>query len=584
MRKIEQQQQEMGFRINLGEYGRVLWRKKYFLVIPLLIALVVSEIGVRFLVPQYEASSLIRVGGVRGVDTPIEQYVDLTRRRDDELGQRLEADIMGNSFLDELIHRLGMNKDPQLIAAAEYQQKTLYPNATKEELVMRRLRHFLSKRITVHGEGPQMFRIAYSDANPDACYAIATAISRLYIELQKRETITALQGAATFSEEQLAAAKEKLDRSERALAGFQEQMAKDNMRVNPVTQGNITTAEKVRTGIDLTIRGAQASIERIRGPIKDHFGKVPDGTGIWTDPDLKKLVTDLGNRREAELLGELGGPGGATSSQADENGISSAQQAIQRQLGVLVATRFPDASIDYRPLLVEYFYQQAEIDALQQKKSRLDSYIAAFRNQVQTAPQMDTELTRLKQEVENNRANYNQFLNAQRTTQISEAAQNSSLGGNIVVVEAASRPLNPVRPNKVKILILAFIFGMAVGGAGLLVTEFVDSSFRSVEEVEKVLGLKVLGTVPRFDKTRWFHDSSRKRALAWTTTVVVLVGLAISAFYFYGKSTREQMLNIDLTNASLAPAPQDLPTSESTSTPTSTSTATTNPEPTKQQQ
>jgi len=31
--------------------------------------------------------------------------------------------------------------------------------------------------------------------------------------------------------------------------------------------------------------------------------------------------------------------------------------------------------------------------------------------------------------------------------------------------------------------------------------------------------------------------------------VVVLVGVAISGFYFYGKSVREQLIDLDLTHA-----------------------------------
>jgi hypothetical protein len=213
-----------------------------------------------------------------------------------------------------------------------------------------------------------------------------------------------------------------------------------------------------------------------------------------------------------------------------------------------VADRFPDVPIDYRPLVVEYFYQQAEIDALREKRDTLERYIDAFRRDVQLAPQQATELTRLLQEVEKNRDHYNTFLKAQETTRISEEAANTNLGTTVFLVEAANRPLAPVRPDKIRILILAFVLGSAIGAGGLLLTEFTDSSFRSVEEVEKTLGLKVLGTVPRFEKTRWFHDSTRRRAIIWSVTVAVLVGLCISAFYFYGKSMRESLIDLNISH------------------------------------
>jgi uncharacterized protein involved in exopolysaccharide biosynthesis len=553
VRKITAQENQPGFRVNLGEYLRVLWRKKYFIVVPLVISVVVSNIGVRFLVPEYESSSVIRIGNAASVSSEVERFVqsDIRRRsRDAELSAQLEADIAGSAFLDELIRQLGMDQDPDLLEWADYQRETLYPGVASEELVMRRLRNFLKNRITIDREGPLMFRLSYADADPDACYIIADAITRLYIDLQRRQTMRGLQEVSDFSEEQLAVYKERLDRSERELSRFQEQMAEQTTAGNPVNQNNVALSEKVRNDLDLEISEGESTLEKIRARVVSILGSAPAGERVWTDPEIRKLQSDMSNRRESELLAELsattGVPGTTTR---DETGIVSTQQAIQRRLGAIVAERFANVPTDYRPLVVEYFYQQAEIAAFRTKRARVDAYIRAFRNQVALTPQLESELARLRQEVEHNRSVYNTFKSAQTTSQISEAAQNTELGATIFLIEAASKPLAPVRPDKVKILVLAFMFGVALGSAGLLVTEFTDSSFRNVDEVEKQLGVKVLGTIPRFDHTRWFHDSARRRAVIWTATSLVLLVIALSAFYFYGKSSREELIDLHFTNA-----------------------------------
>ena len=555
MRKIAPQEKDTGFRLNLGEYARVLWRKKYFVLVPLIISVIVSNVGVRFLVPEYESSTVIRIGNAAAVDTEMDKFIQNTasrRSRDAEMGMQLEADVLGSAFLDELIRRLGMDRDPDLIDYAREQQETQYPGVSVDDLVMRRLRAFLGKHIKVDGEGPGLFRIAYADANPEACYVISDAITNLYMEIQRRQTTQALQEVSEFSEEQLAVYKERLDRSERELAHFQEQMATQSTSANPVSQTNVALSERLRSDLDLTIHSAEATLDRIREPMAKQLGRVPAGDVIWRDAELRKLTSDLTNRREAELLEDLSAGGGTAVGQ-DSDGITSTQQAIQRRLSTLVNENLPDVSSDYRPIVVEYFYQQAEIDALRQKRTRLAAYIQAFRSQIQMAPQMDTELARLRTEVENNRTIYNTFVNAARTTQIRSEAQNTGLGRSVFLVEAASKPLEPVRPNKIKILVLAFVLGVTIGAAGLLLTEFTDSSFRTVEDVEKTLGLKVLGTVPRYEHTRWTHDSSRRRALIWSVTVAVLVAVAVSAFYFYGKSMREHMIDLDLSQSQSLP-------------------------------
>lgn len=554
MRKInESQEQEAGFRLNIGDYARVLWRKKFFLLIPLVISVAVTAVGSRFLVPEYESSSLVRISSASDMGQ-MERFVGVARSRDEEMGAQLEADLLGSAFLDELIRSLGMDRDPELIDLAEYQRENLYPGITADELVMRRLRNFLKRHIGIHREGPSMFRLSYADANPEAAYVIAESLTRLYIERQRRLIMQDLQEVSQFSEEQIAVYKERLDRSERELDRFQEQMASRGMEANPVTQSNIALAEKTRTDLDFTIRNAESTQQRIRERLVAVLGGVPSGERVFSDPEIRKLESNLAARREAELLADLSATGAGVPLSESED-ILASEQAIQHHLATLVTEKLPDVPLDFRPLVVEYFYQQIQVNAYRQKRTRLDTYSRAFRAQVALAPQLDTELARLRQEVEQSRELYNTFRSTQTSTQISEAAQSTDLGATVTLVEAASKPLEPVRPDKVKILALAFILGSAVGGAGLLLTEFSDTSFRSLEDVEKQLGLKVLGTVPRFEKTRWFHDSARKRTIIWSTTCVVVTAAALLGFYLFGKSAREQLIDLDISKTT--PATQE---------------------------
>lgn len=558
MRKInENQQPEAGFRLNLGDYARILWRKKYFLLIPLVISVAVTAIGSRFLVPEYESSSIVRISTARDMGE-MERFIGASRTRDDEVGAQLEADLLGSAFLDDLIRTMGMDKDPQLIEVANYQRQNLYPGITTDELVMRRLRNFLKRHIELHREGPSMWRLSYADASPEAAYVIADGMTRLYIERQRRDTMKDLAAVSQFSEEQLAVYKERLDRSERELERFQEQNASRVAEANPVTQTNIGLAEKVKTDLEFTVRNAESTQQRIRERLVGVMGGVPSGERIFADPEIRKLESNLASRREAELLSDLASATTAAPLNESED-IAASEQAIQHHLSTLVTENLSDVPVDYRPLVVEYFYQQIQISAYRQKSARLVTYTQAFRSQVALAPQMETELARLRQEVEENRQVYNTFRGTQRSAQISEAAQSTEIGAGVTLVEGASKPLEPVRPNKVKILALAFFLGSAIGGAGLLLTEFSDASFRSVEDVEKQLGLKVLGTIPRFEKTRWFHDSARKRAIIWTVVCVVATAAALSGFYFFGKSTREQLIELDLSKAAATQEKQPQP-------------------------
>lgn len=525
--------------VNLGEYARVVWRRKHWLLLPALAAFAIALGGVRFLVPVYESGAVIRVQDRAELGREVARFMQADRRgtRDAEVKARLKADLTGSTFLDALVKDLGLDRDPAAIAAAQ-RQAARFPSMNAHQLVMRRLRHVMAGRISVTRVGPAMFRVAYADADPDACFAIADATIKLYIDLQKRATIEGLQEVSNFSSEQLAVYKERLSRSERALEMYQKNMARRAARANPVSAANMGTATSLLRDLDVTINNTKSTISRIRVRLVEILGSLPNGEALLNDHEVKRMENTLAARRENEIARELGTGGNG-------DGVAASQQSLQRRLSDVVRAKFPDMNSDYRPLVAEYFYQQVELSTLEQKRGTLDSYIRAFREQVTLAPEMNAELERLRQDVSKNRTLYDTFQKSRTSTQISEAVQSTALGEKITVVENAARPLAPVRPHRTKIILLALVLGMSVGAGALILTEYSDSSFRTVDDLEGEFDLRVVGTIPRIDeRPRWRPAGASRRAVVWSIALIVLVSAAVTGFYMYGKSTRRSMVEV----------------------------------------
>jgi len=64
------------------------------------------------------------------------------------------------------------------------------------------------------------------------------------------------------------------------------------------------------------------------------------------------------------------------------------------------------------------------------------------------------------------------------------------------LVETAGVPSVPVRPDKIKQVMLAMILGLVLGGAFAFVQEYLDDRITSGEDVERLTGLASLGGVP----------------------------------------------------------------------------------------
>lgn len=71
--------------------------------------------------------------------------------------------------------------------------------------------------------------------------------------------------------------------------------------------------------------------------------------------------------------------------------------------------------------------------------------------------------------------------------------------GNVNIIDAAVVPREPSSPNKPMNLALGLIIGIMIGIGLSLLIEMLDTSVKSAEEVEKLTGLTMLGSVPEFE-------------------------------------------------------------------------------------
>jgi succinoglycan biosynthesis transport protein ExoP len=69
---------------------------------------------------------------------------------------------------------------------------------------------------------------------------------------------------------------------------------------------------------------------------------------------------------------------------------------------------------------------------------------------------------------------------------------------NVRVVEAAAVPTFPARPKRFLIRLVSVVLGLALGIGAAFVAESVDNRVRSPEDVERALGVPIIGLVPAF--------------------------------------------------------------------------------------
>lgn len=66
----------------------------------------------------------------------------------------------------------------------------------------------------------------------------------------------------------------------------------------------------------------------------------------------------------------------------------------------------------------------------------------------------------------------------------------------VEVIDKAQTPVNPVSPNKKMNILIAGVLGVMIGLFGIFLVEFLNTKIKTPHDIEKELGLPLLGVVP----------------------------------------------------------------------------------------
>lgn len=538
-------------KIDLYTYWKVLWRKKAYVAVPVVLALAISFTGVRFLTPLYESATLVSVeeqnilaGTMRRYITDIEQNA---QTRNQQFRTMLETRIMSRTFLEMIIRDLAL-QNSYMLRLESRDQAGDDSGLNDEELAIRHLVGLMQDKIRVEMTMPGLFRISVRDSDAETAYVLATRISNKYIEVTQLAKLQGLRQAGAFSEENLAIYKEQLEESERELERVRRELGTTDVERNPVSATNVLIAEARKNTLDAQVGRSEIDLRQVRERLSAELGLVPSTDRVSSDETVSNIERRLKADSEERILLELSG---------DDGSAAEVETRLQRHLAMweelrsriaeIIADEYSGIAEDVRPLITEYFFQRQQVQFYRSLERKISGYIEQYRTNLSRRPMLQREENRLVHDVDTKRAIYQAFLESKTSTQITEAMQSTNLGVHINIIEPAERPLIPVEPNKIKIIVVALIFGIACGFGSVLVTEYMDDSFRTIEEVQKLLGVPVLGTIPKtISHFAWERKKRGKMILAWIIGLFLFISIVSGALFMYARMLEGTDIGVEL--------------------------------------
>jgi capsular exopolysaccharide synthesis family protein len=322
--------------------------------------------------------------------------------------------------------------------------------------------------------------IRFTSPDPTFSARVVNAWAENFIQTNLERKVQATSYGRNLLQRQLAQLKERLDSSQRQLVAYASAERIINLPAQTAGDGR-TTSERSIVADDLAALNSalsQATADRIQAEARyQQAGRA----GASTEA-LRNQSINNHRQRRAELAAEyqrlmVQFEPGYPAAQAIQSQITQLDRSIAREEGRVSGS----LQADYREAREREQALQTKVDQLK------DSYLDLRRRSIQ--------YNIYQQEVDTNRALYDGLL--QRFKEIGVAG---GVGvNNISVVDPADVPQKPSSPRLLVNLAVALLAGLGVGALAAFALEQIDEAIADPGEVERRLGLPLLGSVPKLE-------------------------------------------------------------------------------------
>ncbi len=331
------------------------------------------------------------------------------------------------------------------------------------------IRSFIKSLTVEPVRSSRLVKLHVNNTSPELAARIANATVQAYITMGLERRTEGLSYAKNFLVDQIKQMKARLEESERKL----NQYAQDKQILTLDEKTSVVN----QTYTDYASALARAEQERIK--VESLFGEIkrnPDNVAAVVE---NKSVQSYKEQR-AKLQIEY------------QQNLRIYKPDFPKMLQIKAQIAEVDSQIKAEIAAIAAGVQ-SQFESAQKQEALIRQKLAETRKQVLTTQDSSIDLNLLKREVDTNRQLYDALL--QRLKQVGVSAGVAT--NNISVVDAAEPSLFPYEPSLPRNLLIGLAAGMFLGLCIVFVLEFLDDSIKFPDEVERMLGLPLMGIIPK---------------------------------------------------------------------------------------
>ncbi|HNU98217.1 MAG TPA: exopolysaccharide transport family protein, partial [Candidatus Syntrophosphaera thermopropionivorans] len=463
--------------INLKEYLRIIYQFRYLIVI-IFVVVIIGTILYTYQQPRiYSASSKILLENqTTGADILM-----------------LTGQGSGKNYINNQIQLI--KSKPLLSAAWEIMKKNpeweAYPISSTENPIG----HLGGIKVEALRE-TDILTLSYESTNPGEAMAVVNAIADAVVQQNNQIARLEYTTVREFLGEQLDLISRRLQASEEDLRAFKNE--------NKIVELSETTKKWIEQSADiesqyesaLTDQAVKArTLEVLKKQLKDQDSLMVEVDNVLRAPYIEQLRKDITNTQAtiAKLRTN-------ENYSSDHPQIKLLQEELSKTKATLDAEikKYISKNLNYDPLsfrnqiLTKIVQAEVDLEMARTQVQGLEQTKAIFEDRIITLPDKELQLARLTRSMALDEKIYGIMMEKYEDARIAEQAKI----GNIRVIDYATRPGKPIKPNTSMNLLVGILLGLGLGVATALIVHSMDTKLRTLEDIESYVRLPIMGTIP----------------------------------------------------------------------------------------
>ena len=485
-------------------------RKAWIVLTTLGVSIVVAVVALR-LPSVYRAEALILVDLEKVPESVVPAGV--TRNTSDRWSTIRKA-VLSPVRLGPLVKEFGLYPE-------------LRGKASEQELVSRVQRATMIKTVEPGGTPSNVFRIAFTDTNPNQVAPVANRLASLFMETNPKAREAQVKGTSDSLETELEETKRQLEEKAHLVQEARSRYVTDPPESKQYHLEAVNRLrDQIRNSQDQVNRDSQSK-RRLQTMARNSASTIdPVQQGTASESPLQARLRELDMELQ-ELQGRYA---------PDHPSVVKLRHEIERLKAKAESGKGVFAPADPRVKMsthqIEAEVNKLDRDIAEQTKNQteLEQQIQVHLGRLQQVSAFEQRIAGLTADYESLRDHYSQLQAKRLDADVAGQLESPQAGERFKILQAAVPPQAPAGPERAVMIAGGVFFGLMCGMLVAFLVELSDRSVRHERDAGLLFGKPVLAAIPKIA-----NDRERRRAFwrmaslsAGAAVAAVALGLAIS--------------------------------------------------------